>query len=140
MEIKKNKLYFGKYCAEDLLKKFGCPLYVYEEEIIRCQIKKLKNCINYNSLKLYYACKANTNLAIMKIMLEEGCCIDTVSCGEVYAALKAGFKAEQILYTGNNVTDDEFRWLIEREILVNIGSLSELARYGRINQEIGRKA
>ena len=43
----------------------------------------------------------------MKILESEGCCIDAVSPGEVYTAKKLGFEGERILFTGNNITDDE---------------------------------
>ncbi len=133
MKLKINQLFIGNYSAEQLVAQFGSPLYVYDEEVIRNQIRKLKNAFVYPGVKFYYACKANTNLAILKIVLEEGCFLDAVSLGEVYAALKAGFSADKIRFTGVNVSNEEFSWLIEKKIAVNLGSLSEVERYGKLN-------
>ena len=63
--------------------------------------------------KVYYACKANTNLAVMKILESEGCCIDAVSPGEVYT-LKIRFSGDRILFTGNNVTTEELKFVAEQ--------------------------
>ncbi len=133
MEIKQNKLYLGGISCEELANKFGTPLYVYEEDTIRQKFRVLKENIAYPKLRIHYACKANTNLTIMKILREEGACIDAVSPGEVYAALKAGFKPEQILFTGNSVSDDELKFLIQNKILVNVDSINQLERYGQLN-------
>ena len=81
---------------------------------------------------MHYACKANTNLEILKLLRKEGACIDAVSTGEVFMALEAGYPADTILFTGNSVTDEEMRYFIERQILINIDSISQLERYGRM--------
>ncbi|MDP2750664.1 MAG: diaminopimelate decarboxylase [Nanoarchaeota archaeon] len=133
MEIKQNKLYLGGIACDELAKKYGTPLYVYEEDTIRQRINDLKKNIAYPKLRIHYACKANTNLAIMRILREEGAFIDAVSPGEVYAALKAGYKAEQILFTGNSVTDEEMKELIAKKVMINIDSLDQLERYGKLN-------
>lgn len=62
-----------------------------------------------------FVCKANTNLAVMKILENEGSGID-VSPGEIYTSLLAGFEPERILYTGNNVTDEERDLLLNPEL------------------------
>lgn len=59
----------------------------------------------YSDFKILYACKANTNLSVMRILEEEGSCIDAVSPGEVFTSLKTGFSSDRILFTGNNVTN-----------------------------------
>jgi len=128
-----NRLKIGNFFVSDLIKKFGSPLYIYDEETIRQKYKDLYQNIKYKPLKIYYACKANTNLSILKVLREEGACIDAVSPGEILAALNAGYKPEQILFTGNNLTDDEMRFAIKEKVMINIDSLSQLRRYGMIN-------
>jgi diaminopimelate decarboxylase len=133
MDIVNNKLQLGGVFAEDLAKKYGSPLYVYEEEIIRQRYQQLVKNIPYSKLRIHYACKANTNLSIMRILREEGAYIDAVSPGEVFLAIKSGFLPEQILFTGNNATDEDMRYCIEKNVMVNLGSLSQLEKYGKLN-------
>ena len=116
----------------DLVGTFGSPLYVYDASLIRQRFRALRAAVTYPLADLHYACKANTNLSILRLLRDEGALIDAVSPGEVSLALKAGFSADQILFTGNSVMDDEMRFLLERDILINIDSLSQLERYGRL--------
>lgn len=81
---------------------------------------------------MFYACKANTNLAVMKILESEGCCIDAVSPGEVYTAKKLGFAGERILFTGNNITNDELKFVHEQGAVLNIDSVSALNRLSKL--------
>ena len=92
MQIRNNKLYLGRIKAEKLIKKYGSPLYVYEEDVIKKKYQDLVNSIDYDKLKIYYACKANSNLQILKILKKQGANIEAVSPGEVSLAFKAGFK------------------------------------------------
>lgn len=133
MKVVNNKLQLGGVFADDLVKKYGSPLYVYEEDVIRQRYQQLVEGIPYRKLRIHYACKANTNLSIMKILREEGACIDAVSPGEVFLAMKAGFKPEQILFTGNNATEEDMNYCIDNDVMVNIGSLSQMEKYGKLN-------
>ncbi len=133
MEIRNNKLYLGGVSAEELVKKFGSPLYAYEEDTIVNNYKKIVSVLPYPKLKMLYACKANTNAAIMRKLKELGCGLDVVSPGELKLALKLGFKPENILFTATSVTDEELKEAIANKVLVNMDSLSEMERYGRLN-------
>ncbi|MCK5569864.1 MAG: diaminopimelate decarboxylase, partial [Spirochaetes bacterium] len=110
MDIRNDGLYFGDVSAEDLIKEFESPLYVYEEDTIRARARELKNAITYDNKEIKFACKANTNIEIMKVLKEEGMGIDAVSPGEIFAALKAGFEKDHILFTTNNVLWDEIEY------------------------------
>jgi len=133
MEIKNNKLYLGGLSAEDLVEEYDSPLFVYEEDMIRDNYRRLYSSLRYKKKKFLYACKANTNLAIMQILKEEGSGIDAVSPGEVYLALKVGFKPDDILFTGNNVREDEMEFVIKNKVMINADSISQLRKYGKIN-------
>jgi len=128
-----RKLMFGNVEAERLAEEYGTPLYVYEEDVIRQRFREVKEAISYPKLRMYYACKANQNPAVMRILMEEGAGIDAVSLQEVMLALKVGFKAEDILFTGNNISKEEMEELIKLDIMINIDSLHQLESYGSLN-------
>lgn len=132
MTIEQNTLFVGGHSTESLLNEFGSPLYVYEAETIRDRFRALRVAIPYPATDFHYACKANTNLAILRLLRDEGALLDAVSPGEAFLGLTAGFPSDDILFTGNNVTDDEMRYLRELGILINIDSLSQLERYGKL--------
>lgn len=127
-------LYIDGVSSLELAEKYGTPLYVLSEKRIRENYRRLYKALSLNSkkLRIYYSAKANTNLSVLKILRDEGSYVDTVSPGEVFLALKAGFPPEKILFTGVNVRDDELKFLVERNIPINIDSFSQLKRLLKI--------
>lgn len=128
----KNNFY-GKTNPIQLVKKYGSPLYVYNEEILRSRCRELKNLISYPHFIVNYSAKANTNLELLKIVKEEGLQVDAMSPGEIYIELKAGFAPEEILYISNNVSAEEMRYAIDAGVKVSVDSLAQLKLYGEIN-------
>ena len=116
-----------------LIKKYGSPLYVYSERILREKCRELKNLVNYRNFFVNYSVKANSNLAILGIIKEEGLLADALSAGEIFLNLKAGFSPSQIFFVSNNVGDDEMRYAIGKGILTGVDSLSQLERFGKLN-------
>ena len=98
----------GGVSSVDIANRFGTPVYVTDEQIVRGNYRSIYNAFaQYMPTEIHYACKANTNLAILSILNQEGSHIDAVSIGEVLTCLRAGFPAERIMYTGVNVSDEE---------------------------------
>ncbi|MGC9517158.1 MAG: diaminopimelate decarboxylase [Methanomicrobiales archaeon] len=130
----KGNLSIGGSDSLELAEKYGTPLYVVDESRIRENYNRLYNAFtkHYSDFKIFYACKANTNMAVMKILEDEGSSIDAVSPGEVYTALLAGFEPSRILFTGNNVTDDELKFAVSSDVTINIDSISQLKRLSKI--------
>ncbi len=113
-----------------LCAQYGSPLYVYDlDHIVSCY-KGLVQAFAWPKLRIHYAMKANYNLDILKALRAEGARIDAVSPAEVFVVLKAGFPKEDILYTANNMTDEEMSLVHNLGVLLNIDSLSGLKRYG----------
>ena len=106
---------------------YGTPLYVYDAEKIRAQYRKLSQL----DATLFYAMKANYNPDILRVLLDAGAGIDAVSLGDVLLARKVGFPADRILYTANRTTDEETDAVHGMGVLCNLGSLSQLQRFGR---------
>ncbi len=131
--ISKELNFFGNSDPVELADKFGTPLYVYNEKILRDRCQELKNLVSYKNYVVNYSPKANSNLEILKIVRDEGLWTDAMSPGEIYVALKAGFSPSQIFYISNNVSDNEFKYAIENGVKISVDSVSQLERFGRLN-------
>jgi diaminopimelate decarboxylase len=130
----KNAHFFGSINPLDLVEKYGTPLYVYNESILRTRCRQLKQLVDYDNFRVNYSAKANTNLSILRIIRDEGLSVDAMSPGEIFIEVKAGFKPEDILFICNNVSDEEIIFATKAGVLVSVDSISQLARYGRLNR------
>lgn len=104
-------------CGQDtveLAQKYGTPLYVLDETKVRSMCKKYTSACKkqFRSAKILFASKALSFKGIYKIADSEGLYADTVSAGEIYTALSAGFPAEKIYFHGNNKTDNDIEYAI----------------------------
>lgn len=118
---------------KDLINEFGSPLYVYNKDIFRSRCREMAELVPYDNFKVTYSIKANSNLSLLRIACDEGLHADAISPGEIFVLEKAGFKADQIFYISNNVSDEELKFAIDRNIITSIDSISQLERYGRLN-------
>lgn len=109
---------------------FGTPLYVYDAETIARQYKRLTGAFPDVSLKIKYACKALTNLEVMRYIRSLGAGLDAVSIEEVLIGLKAGFPAGEILFTPNSVGFDEIREAVRLGVHINIDNIAILEQFG----------
>lgn len=110
---------------------FGTPLYVYHAERIKEQYGKLTSAFSGSKVKFFYACKALTNVNVLKYILSLGANIDCSSINEVKLALHAGFPAQRVLYTSNGIGFDEIAEAKESGVNINIDSLSNLEKFGK---------
>ena len=128
-EIKNGILYFDGCNTVELAQKYGTPLYVMSENDILERFSQLKEAFTdkYPNARVAYACKAFCTVAMMKICEREGMCIDVVSGGELYTAIKARFPPERIEFNGNNKLPEELEAAIDygigRIIVDGIGEL-----------------
>ncbi|MEW6026403.1 MAG: diaminopimelate decarboxylase [Planctomycetota bacterium] len=127
-----NQLLIGKLSAVNLARRFGTPLFIYDEDIIRQRARSLRQALTYPHTRLLYSCKSNTNPVIIKILHQEGFGIDAVSPGEIHFVLGIGFKPGEISFTGNNCRTDELAYVVKQGVRVNADSLSQLERIGKI--------
>jgi len=110
---------------------FGTPLYVYHAEKITEQYQKLTTAFSKSDVKIFYACKALTNINILKHIKSLGSNIDCSSINEVKLAMHAGFTANRILYTSNGIDFTEIMEAKELGVHINIDSLSNLEKFGK---------
>lgn len=116
----------------ELVRRFGSPLYVYDEGELRARCRALRNAFAPELADFFYAMKANSNPHLLGIVREEGLGIDAVSLGEVRMARHVGFAPTQISFNGNNVDDAEMSAVRAEGVHVIVDSLAQLARYGRL--------
>ena len=138
-------LHVGGCDCVDLAKKFGTPLYVFDEVTIRsrCQEFKTEFTTRYSNTSIIYASKAFLNQSLSVILKEEGLGLDVVSGGELSVAQSVGFPKETIYFHGNNKTADELKlaldWGIGRIVVDNsdeLELLNSLARQRKFRQDI----
>lgn len=132
-KVSHEKNFFGNTDPVQLTEKFGTPLYVYNENILRERCRDMKGLISYKNFSVNFSPKANGNLELIKIIRSEGLRVDAMSPGEIYVNLLAGYKPEEILYISNNVSEDEFRYAIHAGVKISVDSVSQLELLGKIN-------
>ena len=117
----KENLTIGDCDLVKLAKDYGTPLYVIDEATLRAICKDYKEAFKeYKNIKMMYASKALSSLAIAKIIDSEGFGFDTVSAGEIYTVHKAGVDMSKVLFNGNNKTPKE----IELALNLKVGRFS----------------
>jgi len=129
--------FYGNSTPQDLCAKYGTPLYVYNEKILRERCREMKSLVDYPNFIVNYSAKANSNLALLKIVRDEGLNVDAMSPGELYVELKAGFLPAQILFISNNVESEEMNYAIKAGVTVSVDAVSQLELFGKMNP--GRK-
>ena len=113
-----------------IAEEFGTPLYVYHAEKIKEQFGKLDAAFKECNARFFYACKALSNINVLKWMQRLGAGLDCVSINEVKLGLKAGFTPQNILFTPNSVDFAEIEEGKEIGVNVNIDNISMLERFG----------
>lgn len=111
----KGHLEIGGCDTVDLANRFGTPLYVYDEEMIRDTCRAYKQAFAETGLRFQvaYASKAFSSLAMCRLVAEEGLSLDVVSAGELYTAVQAGFPVDRIHFHGNNKSPDELDYALQ---------------------------
>ena len=142
LAVRNNHLYFGGADTVELATQYGTPLYVFDEQLIRNACRDYKNSIDRyydgNGMVLY-ASKAFSCKEMYRLANEEGIGVDTVSAGEIYTALSAGFPAENIFFHGNNKTNAELEYAIEQNIgHIVIDDFLEIDRINAIAEKLGK--
>lgn len=134
---------FGELDTVMLAKEYGTPLYVVSEDIIKEKCKEIREnfLFKYENVKAAYASKAFLNLAMCKIVEREGLCLDVVSGGELYTALKADFPMEKIFFHGNNKSKPELELAISNDVgRIIVDNLYELELINDIANRMNKKS
>ncbi len=138
LEVEDNKLHVGGVPCTEIAEEFGTPTYVYNTDRVLENYRRLRDGLEASAdreVVVYYAVKANFNPAIMRALAGEGAHADVLSVHEAEFALRTEFPRERIMFTGTSVTDETMEHLLERGILINIDSFSQMRRLARISPE-----
>lgn len=124
---------------EAIIKRYGSPVYVYDLDSAEERVLEFYNAFQ-NNVNIFYALKANANPLILKHFKKLGLGVDTVSWGEILLALKAGFKPQEIIFSGVAKSNEEIESAIKKNILqLNVESTQELNNIARIAKYFRKK-
>jgi len=116
---------------KSIAQKVGTPTYVYDASKIEAQFQRLQKAFQgVERLRVNYACKALSNLSILRLMKKMGAGLDTVSIQEVQLGIKAGFEPSDIIFTPNGVSLEEIEETAKLGVQINIDNLSILEQFG----------
>ncbi len=135
-------LTIGGVDTVELAEEFGTPLYVVDEDRIRERYREFYRAFAdlYPEVEIRYAYKANSTLAVLHILRQEGAGADVLSAGEIFLASKVGLSPDKIIFTGNNKTNEELELALEKGVTINFDSLHEMERLQRICSAKKKKA
>ena len=124
-----NHLFISGVDATSLSYKYGTPLFVFSEPRIRANIARLQAAAKQvdRPIKFCYASKANSNMSVLKVVRDAGIDIEVNSGGELYKALRVGFRPEQIIFNGTSKTNEELDEAVRAGIYsINVDSIYEI--------------
>ena len=130
MEIKNQRYTVQGVDLLELAKEFGTPVFVYDADKITHQVNRMRSAFEGQPLKIKYAAKALTNISILKLMNSLGVGLDVVSRQELQLGLKAGYQANEIQFTPNNVNFEEIRWAADLGVQITLDNIPMLKKFG----------
>jgi diaminopimelate decarboxylase len=131
-------LHLGGVPLSAIASKVGTPVFVYNAEAIRERYRSLDRALAPLPHRICYAVKANSTLAVLRILRDLGAGADIVSGGELARVLAAGFAPERVVFSGVGKSAAELRQAVRTGLgHLNVESVEELHRLGRIAEEAG---
>jgi len=135
-----KNLFVEKLSIKNILRKNKTPFYIYSENQIIFNYLKFANTFKNTNPLICFAAKSNSNLSILKILSKLGAGADVVSGGELLKALKAGIKANKIVFSGVGKTEEELKIAINKKILlINCESESEAKLVNNLAKKLRKK-
>ena len=124
--------------VESIATRFGTPVYIYSQAAILDNFRRIEQGLSRIPHLLCYSVKANSNLKILALLLRAGAGFDIVSGGELARALRAGAKADRVVFSGVGKTEAEIDASLQAGILMfNVESAGELEVIGNRAQHLG---
>ncbi len=125
-----DRIAIGEIPVADLAARFGTPTYVYDEQKIRKNYRRAFNAFakHYPDFKMFYAVKSCNNPAIVNILRQEGAGVDAASVNEILLAKHVGLGGEDVMFSGNFLSDEDIRQGLESGVIFNLDDISILPR------------
>lgn len=130
MENINGKYFINGIEVQSLIKKYGSPIYVYDTSRMIAKYQAMAEAFHGMDFRINYACKALTNINVLRLFQSLGSGLDAVSIEEVKLGIKAGYKPRDILFTPNCVSLEEITEGVEMGVRINIDNLSILEQFG----------
>ena len=143
LESRDGRLHIDGADAVELLREYGSPLYVFSEPRIRANVARLQSAARAvdRPVKFCYASKANSNMAVLTSVREAGIDLEVNSGGELFKALRAGFRPDQIIFNGTSKSDDELDEAVRAGIYsINVDSIYEIELVEAAARRMGKRA
>lgn len=118
----------------DLIKRFGTPLYVYDKNKIIQNYSLIKNHIPYHNKQIHYAVMCNNHPKVLETIRDLGGCVQINSLPELGLAKKTGFKHSRISFTSTGLDTSSLEKLVQENVQINLDSIEEVKKYCRLNQ------
>jgi diaminopimelate decarboxylase len=143
LSVRDDQLFIDGVSALALAREYDTPLFVFSESRIRRNIERLKSAAGFIdcTLKVCYAAKANSNMAILRAVREAGCDLEVNSGGELWKALQVGFRGEQLIFNGTSKEIWEIEAAINASIYaIQVDSLYELSLIEETARRLSKRA
>ena len=141
IEYKNNDSFIDGISLKKIAGDFGTPCFIYSHDDLVKNFSEIKNVFASEKRKVFYSVKANSNLSILKVLLELGAGFDIVSLGELERVIKIGAQPEKIIYSGVGKSEEEIIRSLEYGIhCFNVESFSELERINSIAAKLNKVA
>lgn len=138
---KNGVLYCEDLRVSDIAAKVGTPFYLYSKNTFTSHFKAVDTAFGEVPHIICYSVKANGNVAILKMLANEGAGADVVSGGELFRALKGGIEPGKIVFAGLGKTAEEIEYALKEGILMfNVESSQELMLINDVAQRVGIQA
>ncbi len=140
LEVRNGHLTINGADALELVAKHDSPLFVFSEPRIRSNIDRLKSAAKSveHPIRFFYASKANSNMAVLRTVLESGIDVEVNSGGELFKALRVGFRPDQIIFNGTSKSSSELDDAVSAGIYaINVDSIYEI---GLVEEAVRRIA
>jgi len=137
----KNELYCEEVPVREVAEQAGTPFYLYSHATLERHIQRFRQAFAEVPHLVCFSAKANSNLAVLRVFVNNGAGIDIVSGGELYRARKAGCEPQKIVYSGVGKTEGEIHQALAADILMfNVESEQELEKIDAVAGASRKKA
>ncbi len=133
--VEEHELRLSGIPVSNLVEEFGSPLFVYDAGVVAQKVNQIRSVLP-SRFELYYSIKANPNASILKCLLQSGCGLEVASGGELFQALDAGCKANQIIFAGPGKTQGELASALDAGIgEIHVEAIEEARMINRLAGE-----